>query len=393
MPSRPVCFVVGARPNFMKAAPVYRALAELEPKLELLLVHTEQHYDAAMSAVFIDELELPKPDVFLGIGSGTHAEQTARALVGVEQVLFEHLPSLVVVAGDVNSTLAAALAASKLQIPVAHIEAGLRSFDETMPEEANRRLTDHLSQILFAHSEGAVINLQRESIDPDRIYVVGNTMIDSVLRYLPGAIARRPWSNLGVEPNAYALVTLHRPALVDDPELLHRMMDALRGLARRLPIVFPVHPRTERRLLDAGLEPERFREKGIRLCQPLGYLDFLGLEAKAAVVLTDSGGIQEETSALGVRCFTLRDTTERPITVEYGTNTVLGVDPEQVHRIPHILDEEEDRAVREIPLWDGRAGPRAATVIVESLVSRDRRSRNDAPLRAAGQAMTEGDAE
>jgi UDP-N-acetylglucosamine 2-epimerase (non-hydrolysing) len=389
MSSRQVCFVVGARPNFMKAAPVYRALAELEPDLELLLVHTEQHYDAAMSAVFIDELELPKPDVFLGIGSGTHAEQTARALVGVEQVLFEHRPSLVVVGGDVNSTLAAALAASKLQIPVAHIEAGLRSFDETMPEEANRRLTDHLSQILFAHSEGAATNLRRESIDPDRIHVVGNTMIDSVLRYLPAAIARRPWSNLGVEPNEYALVTLHRPALVDDPELLCRMMNALGGLARRLPIVFPVHPRTEGRLLEAGLNPERLDEKGIRLCSPLGYLDFLALEAKAAVVLTDSGGVQEETSVLGVRCFTLRDTTERPITVECGTNTVLGVDPEQVRRIPQILDEEEDRAVREIPLWDGRAGRRAATVIAESLVSRGRQSRTDVPLRATGQAMTQ----
>jgi UDP-N-acetylglucosamine 2-epimerase (non-hydrolysing) len=389
MPSHLVCFVVGARPNFMKAAPVYRALAELEPDVELLLVHTEQHYDAAMSAVFIDELELPKPDVFLGIGSGTHAEQTARALVGVEQVLFEHLPSLVVVAGDVNSTLAAALAASKLQIPVAHVEAGLRSFDETMPEEANRRLTDHLSQILFAHSDGAATNLRREGIDPDRIHVVGNTMIDSVLRYLPAAIARRPWSGLGIEPDGYALVTLHRPALVDDPNLLRRMMNALGGLARRLPIVFPVHPRTEARLHEAGLDAEYIGEMGIRLCSPLGYLDFLALQAKAAVVLTDSGGIQEETSVLGVPCFTLRDTTERPITVEYGTNTVLGVDPDQIRRIPQILDEEKDRAIREIPLWDGRAGHRAATVIAQSLVPRRRQSRSDVPPQAAGTPMTQ----
>jgi UDP-N-acetylglucosamine 2-epimerase (non-hydrolysing) len=385
MPSRQVCFVVGARPNFMKAAPVYRALAELEPDLELLLVHTGQHYDAAMSAVFIDELELPQPDVFLGIGSGTHGEQTARALLGVEQVLREHLPSLVVVAGDVNSTLAAALAASKLQIPVAHIEAGLRSFDETMPEEANRRLTDHLSQLLFAHSEGAATNLRRESIDPSRIHLVGNTMIDSVLRYLPAAVARRPWLSLGVEPSGYALVTLHRPALVDDPDLLRRMMNALASLVRRLPIVFPVHPRTEARLLEAGLDPERLGEKGIRLCSPLGYLDFLALEAKAAIVVTDSGGIQEETSALGVRCFTLRDTTERPITIECGTNTVLGVDPAQVRRIPQILDEEENRPVRQIPLWDGRAGHRAATVIAEFLMSDRRLSKADVPLRAARQ--------
>jgi UDP-N-acetylglucosamine 2-epimerase (non-hydrolysing) len=388
MRSPQVCFVVGARPNFMKAAPVYRALAELEPDLELLLVHTGQHYDAEMSTVFIDELELPKPDVFLAVGSGTHAEQTARALLGVEKVLFEHSPSLVVVAGDVNSTLAAALAASKLQIPVAHIEAGLRSFDETMPEEANRRLTDYLSQILFAHSEGATRNLRRESVDPDRIHLVGNTMIDSLLRYLPAAIARRPWSSLGVEPDGYALVTLHRPALVDDPDLLRRTMNALVWLARRLPIVFPVHPRTEGRLLEAGLDPERLRANGVGLCSPLGYLDFLALEAKAAVVLTDSGGIQEETSALGVPCFTLRDTTERPITIERGTNTILGADPEQVRRIPKILDEEEKRAGREIPLWDGRAGGRAATVIAAFLARHERQLGTDLPLRVAGRAVT-----
>src|SRR5918993_1443778 len=241
MPPHQVCFVVGARPNFMKAAPVYRALAELAPDLKLLLVHTGQHYDEAMSAVFIDELELPKPDVFLNVGSGTHAEQTARALVGVEQVLLEYRPSLVVVAGDVNSTLPAALAASKLQIAVAHIEEGLRSFDESMPEEANRRLTDHLSQILFAHSDGATANLRREGIDPDRIHLVGNTMIDSIFRRLPTAKARRPWAGLGVEPQRYALVTLHRPALVDDPHRLRQIVNALSGLASRLPIVFPVH--------------------------------------------------------------------------------------------------------------------------------------------------------
>ena len=370
MPSTEVCFVVGARPNFMKAAPVYRALAELEPQRELLLVHTGQHYDDGMSAVFIDELEMPQPDVFLGIGSGTHGEQTARALVGVEEVLVEHRPSLVVVAGDVNSTLAAALAASKLQIPVAHVEAGLRSFDETMPEEANRRLTDHLSQMLLAHSKSGLENLEREGIDPERIHLVGNTMIDSVLRHLPAALARRPWSRLAVEPGKYALVTLHRPALVDDHELLRRMMNALGGLARRLPIMFPIHPRTRARLVEAGLDADRLREDGITLSSPLGYLDFLALEAKAAVVLTDSGGVQEETSALGVRCFTLRDTTERPITVEYGTNTVLGVDPEQVRRIPYILDQEATRAFREIPLWDGRAGERAATVISDFLATR-----------------------
>jgi len=365
----PVCFVVGARPNFMKAAPVYRGLAELEQKIELLLVHTGQHYDDEMSGVFIEELELPQPDVFLGVGSGTHGEQTARALLGVEKVLLERAPSLVAVAGDVNSTLAAALAATKLQIPIAHIESGLRSFDETMPEEANRRLTDHLSQILLAHSDSAVENLRREGIASERIHVVGNTMIDSVFRHLPLAIARKPWTSLGVEPNRFALVTLHRPALVDDLDLLRRVVDALSELASRLSVIFPVHPRTEARLAAAGLGSDYLSRTGIRFCPPIGYLEFLGLEAKAAFVLTDSGGIQEETSALGVPCFTLRDTTERPVTVERGTNTVLGVDPERIREIPQMLEEKSARG-RQIPLWDGRAGTRAAGVIAEFVSSR-----------------------
>ena len=358
-----VCFVVGARPNFMKAEPVFRALAELDDSLELFLVHTGQHYDEEMSSVFMDELGLPKPDVFLSVGSGTHAEQTARALVGVEQVLLEHVPALVVVAGDVNSTLAAALAASKLRIPVAHIEAGLRSFDESMPEEANRRLTDHLSQILLAHSDEATKNLTREGIDPARIHLVGNTMVDSVFRHLPDALARKPWSKLGVEPRGFALVTLHRPALVDDAALLERTVEALIELARVVPVVFPVHPRTKARL--GGLDDGRLRDLGLSLCPPLGYLEFLALEAKAKFVLTDSGGVQEETSALGVRCFTLRDTTERPVTVELGTNSVLGVDPDQIRTIPRLIETE--RATREIPLWDGKAGERAAKVIAEFL--------------------------
>jgi UDP-N-acetylglucosamine 2-epimerase (non-hydrolysing) len=212
-----VCFIVGARPNFMKAAPVYRALEELDSELELLLIHTGQHYDTEMSTVFLEELELPHPDVFLGVGSGTHAEQTAKALVGVEQVLLERWPVLVVVAGDVNSTLAGALAASKLQVPVAHIESGLRSFDESMPEEANRRLTDHLSRLLLAHSQSAVENLVKEGVEPTRVYLIGNTMIDSVVKHLPAALERRPWEELGIEQEGYGLVTLHRPALVDDP--------------------------------------------------------------------------------------------------------------------------------------------------------------------------------
>jgi UDP-N-acetylglucosamine 2-epimerase (non-hydrolysing) len=360
--SGPVCFVVGARPNFMKAAPVHRALAEREPDRELLLVHTGQHYDESMSNIFITELELPQPDIFLGVGSGTHGEQTARALMGVEQVLVEHVPALVVVAGDVNSTLAAALAASKLRIPVAHIESGLRSFDDSMPEEANRRLTDHLSDILLTHSESAIVNLRREGIGDDRIYRVGNTMIDSVLRYLPQALERTPWANLGVERGAYGLVTLHRPALVDDAHLLQQTIDALTTLARLIPIVFPVHPRTEARLAAAGVHRDGLSDVGVILCPPVGYLEFLGLQAGARYALTDSGGVQEETSALGVPCFTLRDTTERPITVEQGTNTMLGLDPERILVIPELL-EAEQHTTPSIPQWDGRAGERTADVL------------------------------
>jgi UDP-N-acetylglucosamine 2-epimerase (non-hydrolysing) len=360
-----VCFVVGARPNFMKVAPVYRALAELDPELDLLVVHTGQHYDRDMSSVFIEELELPRPDAFLGVGSGTHGEQTAKALVGVEALLLDRPPTLVAVAGDVNSTLAAALAASKLQIPVAHIESGLRSFDESMPEEANRKLTDHLSRLLLAPSVDAVANLEHEGIDQTRIHLVGNTMIDSVLRYLPAALEREPWRALGVEPERFALVTLHRPALVDDADLLAYTMEALLDLSRLLPVVFPVHPRTKSRLAEAGLEADVLGASGVALCSPLGYLDFLALEAKAAFVLTDSGGVQEETSALGVRCFTLRDATERPVTVELGTNTVLGVDPEAIRAIPRLL--QEARPGGTIPLWDGRAGLRSAEVIAACL--------------------------
>jgi UDP-N-acetylglucosamine 2-epimerase (non-hydrolysing) len=347
----------------MKAAPVFRELSNGYDGIESLLVHTGQHYDEEMSAVFLEELELPQPDVFLGVGSGSHAEQTAKALVGVERVLLEHRSSLCVVAGDVNSTLAGALAASKLRIPVAHIEAGLRSFDESMPEEANRRLTDHLSHLLLAHSQGAIDNLKRESIDPPRVHLVGNTMIDSVLRHLPHALEREPWSRFGVDPGAFALVTLHRPALVDDADLLGQTVNALEELADDRPVIFPVHPRTEARLAT-GRGKHR-RPDGLKLCPPLGYLDFLALEAKASFVLTDSGGVQEETSALGVRCFTFRDTTERPITVELGTNVVLGTNPDGIRAIPQLLETE--RAVNVIPLWDGEAGGRAAAVLAEFL--------------------------
>jgi UDP-N-acetylglucosamine 2-epimerase (non-hydrolysing) len=362
MPSR-VCFVVGARPNFMKAAPVLRALRRLDPDAEPLLVHTGQHYDPEMSDVFLQQLDLPVPDIFLGVGSGTHGEQTARALVGVEHVLREQAPALVVVSGDVNSTLAAALAAVKLGIPVAHLEAGLRSFDPAMPEEHNRRLTDHVSAILLVHSQSAVDNLAAEGIDSSGVHLVGNTMIDSLLEHVETARAGRTWSSFGVEPGGYGLVTLHRPELVDEPGLLRAAVEALVELAGAVPLVFPVHPRTVERLAAAGLRDALARS--VILAKPLGYLEFLGLETEARFVLTDSGGVQEETSALGVPCFTLRDGTERPVTIELGTNTLLGLQPERIREIPRLL--ENARPATPIPLWDGQAGARSAQVLAAFL--------------------------
>jgi len=359
--SASICFVVGARPNFMKAAPVYRSLQALDPGLELVLVHTGQHYDAEMSAVFLDELELPTPDVFLGVGSGTHAEQTSRALVGVEQVLLERKPALVVVPGDVNSTLAGALAAVKLEIAVAHLEAGLRSNDRGMPEEHNRVLTDHLSDLLLVHQDEAIENLANEGIAGEHVHFVGNTMIDSVLEHVEAARAGRPWSEFGLDPGGYALVTLHRPALVDDSALLTETVEGLVTLAKICPIIFPVHPRTRAQLAVAGHE-RRLADAGVLLSGPLGYLAFLGLEAEARFVLTDSGGVQEETSALGVRCFTLRNQTEREVTVRLGTNEVLGARPDRIDTIIQKL--ETPKPGETIPRWDGQAGERAAKVLL-----------------------------
>lgn len=361
----PICFVVGARPNFMKAAPVYKAMAELD--MELLLVHTGQHYDPEMSTVFLVELDLPAPDVFLGVGSGTHAEQTARALVEIERVLVDRRPALVVVSGDVNSTLAGALAAVKLHIPVAHLEAGLRSFDWRMPEEHNRRLADHLSSVLLVHSDGARENLLQEGIT-DGVHLVGNTMIDSLRVHLRAARATRTWEQLGLDAGGYGLVTLHRPELVDDDDRLAATVEGLIALRASWPIVFPVHPRTRGRLERLDLLAP-LAAADVLLTGPFGYLSFLGLEADARFVLTDSGGVQEETTALGVPCFTLRDTTERPVTVELGTNTLLGAAPHRIAEIPALLSAR--KTAKEVPLWDGLAGERAAEVLAR-VVDADR---------------------
>jgi UDP-N-acetylglucosamine 2-epimerase (non-hydrolysing) len=359
-----VCFVVGARPNFMKSAPVHRELAALDPSLELVLLHTGQHYDDAMSDVFFRELGMPRPDEFLGVGPGTHGEQTAKALIGIERVLIEREIDLCVVAGDVNSTLAGALAAVKLGVKLAHIEAGLRSFDRAMPEEHNRVLTDHVSDILLAHSEEAILNLSREGISPGAVHLVGNTMIDSLLEHLDAARARRSWEQFDLATGGYALVTLHRPALVDDAAKLAAVTDGLIGLASDRAVLFPVHPRTLSNLEATG-DDRRLRDAGVITTEPLGYLDFLCLEADAAFVVTDSGGVQEETTALGVRCFTLRDSTERRVTEELGTNTVLGAKPERLAEIPQLLERPKPGEV--VPGWDGAAGARAAAVLRDAL--------------------------
>lgn len=359
-----IVYVVGTRPNFVKTAPVIAALRERLPAGRHAIVHTGQHYDRLMSEIFLDELGVPAPDHMLEVGSGSHAVQTARTMERLEPVLLEERPDLVVVPGDVNSTLAAVLTAVKLGIPVAHIESGLRSFDLTMPEEVNRIVADRFSELLFLHSEEAIENLRAEGIPEERAHLVGNTMIDTLValeaRFRDAAAAAR----LGVQPGAYLLVTLHRPALVDGP-LLAETVARLAALAAELPVVFPVHPRTRKTMesLDAGAP-------GLLLSEPLGYLDFLSLEADAAAVLTDSGGIQEETTYLGVPCFTLRDNTERPVTVRAGTNTLLGLDPAAIATIPASLANRPSAAPEPPPLWDGHAADRIADVIAEKLPPR-----------------------
>jgi len=352
-----VVHIVGARPNYMKVAPVWAALEQLG-NVEQQLVHTGQHYDREINDVFFDELPLPKPHHQLNVGSGSHGEQTARALVELEQLFVDLRPDLVIVPGDVNCTLAAALAAAKLQIAVCHLEAGLRSFDTTMPEEHNRRLTDHLSSLLLTHSEDANMNLVDEGIDPTKLAFVGNTMIDTLLANVEKARELQAWRELGLENRGYVLVTLHRPALVDDPGLMRRTLRGLEEIAHEFPVVFPVHPRTRERLNALVV-----RESRIRLVPPLSYTNFLSLQTGAAAVVTDSGGVQEETTVLGIPCFTLRDNTERPVTVTHGTNVVLGLSPERLKDVPELLRKARRGVVP--PFWDGLAGRRAAFAIEE----------------------------
>jgi UDP-N-acetylglucosamine 2-epimerase (non-hydrolysing) len=347
--------VLGTRPNFVKMAPVIAAVRERFGDQQSVIVHTGQHYDRAMSEIFFEELGVPEPDHMLGVGSGSHAEQTARVLERLEPVLRENRPDLVLVPGDVNSTLAAALCAERLGIPVAHVESGLRSFDRTMPEEINRVVADHVSELLFLHSAEAEDNLRAEGVAEDRFRFVGNTMIDTLVALEDRIRSRAAAREAGVEPGSFLLVTLHRPALVDGP-LLGPAIEALEQVAAEMPVVFPIHPRTRKMLGDRGAER-------IKLIDPVGYLDFLSLEADAGAVLTDSGGIQEETTYLGVPCFTLRDNTERPVTVRAGTNTLLGLRPERIAEIPAALRQRPQSRPQPPEKWDGRAAVRVADAI------------------------------
>ncbi|MSR59947.1 MAG: UDP-N-acetylglucosamine 2-epimerase (non-hydrolyzing) [Planctomycetaceae bacterium] len=359
--------VVGARPNFMKMAPLLRAM-EAFPNLRPVLVHTGQHYDANLSDVFFDELEMRRPDISLEVGSGKHGAQTARVLERFEAVLEEGPPGggrydRVVVVGDVNSTMAAALAAVKLEIPVAHVEAGLRSFDRSMPEEINRIVTDSISDMLFVSEPAGIDNLRHEGHAESHLHLVGNVMIDSLFRLLPKARQRDTLSRFGLEPLGYGVVTLHRPANVDQPDVLSRLLDVLVETSRSLPLVFPVHPRTSARIRDFGLM-ERFQSApGIVQLPPLGYLDFLAMTSQARLIVTDSGGLQEESTALKVPCLTMRPNTERPITVDEGTSVLVGTDSDQLRqKIGTILGGTFKRG--NCPaLWDGRASERIAAIL------------------------------
>ena len=360
-----VSAIVGARPNFVKMAPILEE-ARRRPAFQCRLIHTGQHYSPEMSATFFDDLGIPAPDVNLEIGSGSHTAQTAGVMLRLEAELNERRPDLVVVAGDVNSTLAAALVASKLGIPVAHVEAGLRSFDRNMPEEINRVVTDVLSDYLFASEPSGVTNLLAEGIPKEKICLAGNVMIDTLMKFRDKAAQTSVLERLGLERGGYAVATLHRPSNVDGMEHLASLVSMLTELARYLPVVFPVDPRTKERMASAGLG-----ECGLILTEPLGYLEFLRLTSEARLVLTDSGGIQEETTILQVACLTMRENTERPITIEQGTNRLVGTDPKKILRAALETLDAPPRLLAPPELWDGKASARILDVLERSLLDVD----------------------
>lgn len=353
-----VLLIAGARPNFMKVAPIYAEMKRRSSEFTPMIVHTGQHYDAAMSDAFFDDLGMPKPDIHLGVGSASHAVQTAKIMTEFEPVLLEQKPDWVLVVGDVNSTIACALVCAKLGVKVAHVEAGLRSRDRTMPEEINRILTDAISDLLFTTSQNADENLKNEGIPADKIRFVGNVMIDSLLEHLKLAEQSNVRNELGVDGKDYAVLTLHRPSNVDDKNVFGSILDALLAIAEKLPIIFPVHPRTRARIDEFGFA-DKISNSNIRLIEPLGYLDFMRLYSSAKLVLTDSGGLQEETTVLGIPCLTLRHNTERPITIEMGTNVLVGTDTENIKQAAsYALNNRTSTSAKIPPLWDGKTAER-----------------------------------
>lgn len=358
-----IVHVTGARPNFPKAAPVIAALA-MHP-VRQLLVHTGQHYDDALSRVFFEELNLPMPDVNLGVGSGSHAEQTAAVMIGIEKLLLEAKPDLVMVYGDINSTVATALVCAKLQIPCAHVEAGLRSFDDSMPEEINRRLTDQISTLLFATSPDAIDHLTREGVARERIHFVGNPMIDTLRAALPRLDSEAAARDLGVEGIEYAVVTMHRPSNVDDPQVLAQATALLHSIADEIDVVFPIHPRGRERFVAAGLDGH----PRVHITGPLPYVQFISAVRGARLVLTDSGGVQEETTVLGVPCLTLRPNTERPVTITHGTNRLVDLES-ALPAVKAVLASPRATTWPVPELWDGHAGERIAALTIQWLASR-----------------------
>ncbi len=358
--------VVGARPNFIKMAPIQRAMAENE-RLEPILVHTGQHYDQKMSRVFFEDLELPRPEVYLGVGSGSHAQQTASIMTAFESTLQKLKPDLVLVVGDVNSTLACTLVACKMGIRVAHVEAGLRSFDRSMPEEINRIVTDSLADLLFVTEEAGMENLKREGIAVEKTFLVGNVMIDSLVRFREKARTTIELESIGVGPGHYSLVTLHRPGNVDCRESLVTILEAFSELDRGVRLLFPVHPRTRKRFEEFGLLEAFASLPHLKMIEPLGYLAFLRLMEEARLVITDSGGIQEETTYLGIPCLTLRPNTERPVTISLGTNQLVALDKnELIAKAAPILAGTRKRG-KIPPLWDGATAGRIVATLVERL--------------------------
>lgn len=359
--------IVGARPNLMKAAPLIRAMRK-RPQIEPILIHTGQHYDAAMSEIFFQELGMPEPSVNLGVGSGPQGAQTGQIMQLLEPVLAGLRPDCVVVVGDVNSTMAAALVGAKLGIRIAHVEAGLRSFDRTMPEEINRVVTDAVSDYFFTTSRDADEQLAREGVPAERVFFTGNVMIDTLVDCLPRARRLGTPARLNLVPGAYAVLTLHRPSSVDEDATLARVLTAIEAVQARLPVVFPAHPRTAAQLKKHGRAAGGMPR--LTITGPLGYLEFLGLLAEARVVLTDSGGVQEETTALGVPCVTLRANTERPVTITHGTNRLAGHDPDRiVAAVDEILSAPRPASAAAPPLWDGHAGERIVQILIDQLAS------------------------